>query len=296
MTKTSRSKYNGGKEPLGARRDGMKLASKIARDLSTLINDPRSKERDLKAFFDAYPGALPTPWLLNHGVHSEFIFPEYQIGARFKCDYMYLTKSSAEWYCVLVEIESPHAKLFRGRGKDVRTHSNLNIARDQIENGRVYLSKDKGAFLRGLAPILFPFSMAKNSLSFKYVLIIGRTAKNDPRKDAHLAALNASDDTHIMTYDSALSDFRYEHRRLPYYDRSLVVAYGDRFRFKRLVPDSWLGFWWYMTPANLELTPEQVQLAENAGIRAEDWRAGRKLAQRPRELSEIFPDLADSSK
>src|SRR5260370_28237873 len=230
-TKRSKSTFTNGKEQVDVARGSLAKTRKIARDLSARINDPLSNERDLKAFFDKYPGALPTQWLLNHGLHFDFIFPEYQIGPRFKCDYMYLTKSSGEWWCVLVEIERPQAKLFRVNGKDVKTGSELNLARDQINDWREYLSKNKGTFMRDLAPILFPFSMSKNPLNFRYVLLIGRTAdfRNDPRNAARLATLNADGDTQIMTYDSTLSDFRYEHLKRPYSDRNLLVAYGGPF-------------------------------------------------------------------
>jgi hypothetical protein len=295
MTKQLQSTVNGADRPVGGQ--SIATIAKLARNLSRAIDDPQTTERDLKAFFDTYPGALPTPWLLNHGVHSGFIFPEYQLGARFQCDYMYLTKSSGEWWCVLLEIESPHARLFRGSGKDIKVHSDLNNALDQVRDWREHLSKEKEAFLRGLAPVLFPHKMAGNPLSFKYALVIGRSAefKDDRRKAERLATLNANVDTRIMTYDSALSDFRFQHRRGQYAERSLVVAYGARFRFRSFVPDDWAPFWWHMTPANLYLTPAQVKLAENAGIRVKEWLAGREMGSRPSELSKLFPDTGPSS-
>jgi hypothetical protein len=298
MTKRPRSTSNGGTAHPAVARGGSTPARKIARNLSALIDDAQTNERDLKVFFDAYPGALPTPWLLNHGVHFDFIFPEYEIGTRFKCDYMFLTKSSGEWRCVLIEIESPHAKLFRTGGKDIKTRSALNVGLDQIRDWREYLLKNRDAFLRDLEPILLPFSMARNPLSFKYALVIGRTAeyKNDPRKAERLSTLNANADTWIMTYDSALSAFRQEHLRLSYSDRNLLVAHGGRFRFKRYVPSRWQSFWWYLRPAQLELTPEQLELAERAGMPVKHWLAGRELPSPPIELSEISPDLVPSSK
>jgi hypothetical protein len=112
-------------------------AEDITNELRQLIDKPAANEITLKQFFEAYPGAIPTtPWLQNHGVHFDFVFPQYPIGNRFKPDFLYLTKSSLEWWCVLVEIESPHAKLFQDRGKSPKKHSDLTAALDRIADWR----------------------------------------------------------------------------------------------------------------------------------------------------------------
>src|SRR5271155_4792748 len=86
-------------------RSGLTEPNQVIAELQSLIDRPGVNELSVKPFFDEYPATIPTmAWLQNHFVHFDFIFPQYPIGDRFQTDFLYLTKSSAEWWCVLVEI------------------------------------------------------------------------------------------------------------------------------------------------------------------------------------------------
>ena len=50
--------------------------------------------------------------MLNHQLHFGVILPQFEISASLKTDYVYLTKSSTSWWCVLVEFESPSGRFF----------------------------------------------------------------------------------------------------------------------------------------------------------------------------------------
>ena len=89
----------------------------IAAALSTLIDTPLCNEMSLKAFFETYPAVIPTVWRLNHGIHFRLILPQFQLSPSYACDFLYLTKSTATWWCVLIEIESPCARLFQEKAK-----------------------------------------------------------------------------------------------------------------------------------------------------------------------------------
>jgi hypothetical protein len=259
----------------------------VIEELRKLINHPAINEVSLKPFFEAYPAAIPTrAWQLNHYVHFDFVFPQYPIGDRFQSDFVYLTKSSAEWWCVLVEIESPKARLFQDNAKSIKKHSDLNSALDQIQDWRIYLEKHKADFLDGLAPILRPLKVARNPISFKYTLVIGRSMEfeNNPARAERYSSLNKSLDCRVWTYDAVASDLEYTYIESrtrnclprPLHDLNLLARSGTRFRFKHYVPSS-SQFFMYFSPNELELDPSQLSQAEEAGILTSDWLAGKKL-------------------
>ncbi len=67
----------------------------IAGELHRLLEVRGVTELDLKTFFEHYTCAIPTPWLLNHGVHFSFVFPQLPLSPGSITDFVYLTKSSA---------------------------------------------------------------------------------------------------------------------------------------------------------------------------------------------------------
>ena len=269
-------------------------ARDIRRELQRLIDHPQANELSLKPFFESYPSAIPTwPWRQNHGVHFSFMFPQYPLGTRFKSDFLYLTKSSVEWWCVLVEFEDPQSKLFQDGAKSVKMHSDFTAALDQIRDWQDFLEKNRDEFLRGLDPIRLPLKMrVKNPLHFKYTLVVGRRKEleDDAEKLQRFSALNKEKgDLRIITYDTLLSGLEQEQQRLDHHDLNLLTRSGSRFRFKHFVPET-AHFLDRITPAEIELNAEQIQSAQQVGILAKEWSEGKELTNLGREVRKPLPD------
>jgi len=253
----------------------LKSKKMIGNELQRLLGIPGITELDLKAFFEHYTCSLPTPWRLNHGVHFSFVFPQLPLSPGSTTDFVYLTKSSATWWCVLVEFERPDARLFQDSSKTVKTHSDLTAGLDQIRDWKDYLQTNAKAFLDQIDPVRVP--LERNPVQFKYVLVIGRRGqfeKSTPKRRRY-SGLETGDevsDVRVMTYDAVLSEFLNK----PKHDFDLLARSGMRFRFRRYFPRR-ASFWDYLTKEQLSLTASQLQEAENAGIRVKEWSTGQPL-------------------
>ncbi|MGY3478405.1 Shedu immune nuclease family protein [Bradyrhizobium ottawaense] len=207
----------------------------IAREFQRLLHKNGITELDLKPFFEHYTCAIPTPWLLNHGVHFNFMFPQLQLSPGSITDFVYLTKSSATWWCVLVEFERPDGQLFQDASKTIKTHSDLTRGLDQIRDWKDYLEANAKAFLDQIEPVRVP--LERNPVRFRHVLVIGRRAqfeKSAPklRRYSSLETGEEVANVRVMTYDAVLSEFQNKSKQ----DYDLLARDGVRFRFRRYFP------------------------------------------------------------
>jgi hypothetical protein len=88
----------------------------------------------IKPFLDANPSFIPTPWLLDHQLHFGIILPQFSLSPGLKTDYVYLTKSSTSWWCVLVEFESPASRFFTSC-TSIGVHSDLTRGLNAMATG-----------------------------------------------------------------------------------------------------------------------------------------------------------------
>ena len=88
-----------------------KLADEYCRILSAVDDgDKTVDENTMQDFLEMHTPFIPTPFMQNHGLHFNSFISKFPVGPWFT-DFAYLTKSTVEWYLVLMEIESPHKKL-----------------------------------------------------------------------------------------------------------------------------------------------------------------------------------------
>ncbi len=169
--------------------------------------DKNEKEEVYQKFLEKHTELIPTnTFLLNHGVHFSLIFSKMPIGSQFISDFFLISKSSAEWNYIFIELEKPSAKLFTksgGRSQD------LARGIKQIEDWNSYFltSANKEAFKN--QPIIhkitsFNPTLHENPCNFKYILVIGRRKElEDNNSFAQWRALNNNlKNSYIMTYDS----------------------------------------------------------------------------------------------
>lgn len=148
---------------------------KCSKDYLTLLEkvhkgDKTVKESTMQIFLERHTSIIPTPFLLNHGLHFDAFISKLPIGSRF-CDLAYLTKSSDEWWLVLLELENPHKKLFKGDVDHAEFTADYTQALQQIKDWRTYISDYKNNVVNAIKRMLRPLS--ENKVSFKYVLVMG---------------------------------------------------------------------------------------------------------------------------
>ena len=162
-------------------------------------------EQSYQDFLEKHPFLIPRQFVQHHGIHLKLVLSKVSFGSDWKCDFLYLSKSSRDWHCVLVEIEKPWSRYFKDGSNEL--HRDFTSANDQIMRWRSWFAQD-GNRLGFLTSLRFvqSDSWASNPTYFKYVLVHGRSAEHehDPGRRQRLSAYER-DDFKIVSYDSLLS-------------------------------------------------------------------------------------------
>lgn len=248
--------------------------------------DKTVNESTMQDFLERHAALIPTPFLLNHGLHFDAFISKLPIGSRF-CDLAYLTKSSDEWWVVLLELENPHKKLFKGDVDHAEFTADFTQALQQIKDWKTYISDYKNNVINTIQRLLQPLS--ENKVSFKYVLVMGsreETLVSKARRRA-LAEENRGG-IKILTYETILSDYMRESKLVPPADR-LILTLHDSNRFKiKYIPivnseqDDNISFntmiFSYLTPEDIKLTDKQIAILNAGGYDMDNWLKGKPLS------------------
>jgi hypothetical protein len=233
-----------------------------------VLNDEHSSEQTVQDFLESNPRLFHAPHELNHGIHLELLISKFKLDTSLTTDFMYLTKSSAEWWCVLVELEHPGKKLFTNSAIQ---SAPLTAAIAQVRTWRTFISQHALEVVRKLDPIRKPLS--QNRVRFKYVLVIGRTEefKADQAKVNAFAELQEAD-FRVLTYDS----FIHAYEQKPGTELDVLSQRGQKYGFKvRNRADTDVFSW--LSCNDLELTPNDVDELRGLGYEIDAWLSGKAL-------------------
>ena len=139
-------------------------------DFKSILNDINKTENDVQDFLEQNTEFIPKMFLLNHQLHFNVIVSKFKISDSYIVDFMYLTKSSDEWYCVLIEIEKQHKKIFTQNKDNIYHTQDFNNAFDQISSWRAYIDKNKDSVVKKLNLLKQP--LKNNRINFKYTLVL----------------------------------------------------------------------------------------------------------------------------
>ncbi|MCB1175919.1 MAG: DUF4263 domain-containing protein [Leptospiraceae bacterium] len=177
----------------------------LARDFSALL-DKQENEQVYQSFLEKHPFFIPREFVQNHGIHFNLALKKLSLAKDYVTDFFYLSKSSDDWNCVLVELEKPQSRFFKDGSNEF--HQDFVSALSQIRRWRAWFEENtnKEHFINNtLRTVRIPTPMAKNPCYIKYVLVHGRRAEY---QDNHIRAgqirAEERDDFKIMTYDSLL--------------------------------------------------------------------------------------------
>src|SRR3546814_7873563 len=131
------------------------------------------------------------------------VIAKFPIGER-STYYDYLSKSTVECQLVLVELEDSSKCMFKDSSKNDAFTVDFSDAVAQIDVWRYHVSQHLDQVREKLHPLMFPPHMARNKLSVRYVLVIGRSAEfgHDEARRLRLANYGAERNLRIMTYDT----------------------------------------------------------------------------------------------
>lgn len=140
---------------------------------------------------------------------------EFQIGTKFRSDFVILSACSGYWNCILIEVQSPRDKFFTQKGE---TSAQLREAQRQVQDWKMYIDINELAFRVQLADLAKGYpaycsrsdihKMASSELRdpktvvhYRYKILIGRRASLDEDQNRRRSTLN---DFEIVTFDRLL--------------------------------------------------------------------------------------------
>jgi len=168
-----------------------------------LIESDEGEQR-YQEFLETHTEFLPREFIQNHGLHLDVVIRKLGLGSDYTTDFFYLSKSSEDWHCVLVEIEKPRSRYFKDNSNDF--HQDFSSALQQINKWRAWLADQANAkyFTEAIVgPLRKP--LGENPCSFKYVLVHGRRGEIAGNKvKQSLVRGQEREDFKILSYDSLL--------------------------------------------------------------------------------------------
>jgi len=177
--------------------------SALLKEKFDALIDKRYSEQIYQEFMENNTALVPREFIQNHGVLFDLVFRKLSLAKDYITDFFYITKSSADWNCVLIEIEKPQSNYFKGASN--KFHPNFQAALEQINRWRAWFDNRSNldGFINGTLIGLVPEVLRHNPCQINYVLVHGRRAEfegNEIKKG--LIRGQERDDFHILSYDS----------------------------------------------------------------------------------------------
>jgi hypothetical protein len=235
-----------------------------SKDIIQMLDDSSLSEQKYQEFYEKYPGYFYAPFLLNHDVHMDWIISKLPIDTSLTTDFVYLTKSSAEWWICLVEFETPHKRLLN---KDNSISSDLSKGLAQIQSWKDFIVRSGQEVIRRIDPLMHPLN--GNKVSFKYILVIGRSKSLDTIKKRDAFSSLSNHDTRVLTFDSFRSGSLSNRR----FSKSMLTLSKDRFKFKYGIKDPSNLINWFK-PDAFDLSKDDIVQMRAEGLSVDQWLAG----------------------
>lgn len=156
---------------------------------------------------------LPTDiFRLNHGVHLSLVFSKLPISTSYESDFCFISKSSAEWNIVFIELEKPSSKFFNKNG--TMAHD-FNTGYSQIKNWQTHFSRLENQLAFKNIPVIKNImsvnpKMYENPCNFKYILVTGRRNELENSKYYYKRNEYCNETTYVLTYDSLYENLKYK--------------------------------------------------------------------------------------
>lgn len=178
-------------------------AAALRETFLALLNE-QGEEQKYQEFIEQNTTLVPREFIQNHGVHFDLVLRKLPLANDYTTDFFYLSKSSADWNCILIEIEKPQSKYFKDASN--KFHPDFQAALEQINSWRAWFDNTSNfdGFINGtIGPLRMPLGMGLNPCRVKYVLVHGRRAEFEGNaiRRSRISG-QERDDFHILSYDS----------------------------------------------------------------------------------------------
>jgi hypothetical protein len=246
--------------------------------------DKNYEEQVYQEFMEQNTSLIPREFVLNHGIHLDLVIRKLSLGADYKPDFFFITKSSIEWNIVLIEIEKPQSRFFKENS--TKLHKDFHDALDQIDTWRSWFSNQSNmsAFLNhGISQIRRSDQMRSNSCFIKYILVHGRRSEYESSEMRRsLIREKERDGLRILSFDSLCENLN---KKYPLY---LGIKKNTHLEVKST---QFLGesLFTYLDPTFLRVTDE---LKNDALANRDRWRHIRIVSQAQKyAMDEVLPKV-----
>lgn len=131
-------------------------------EFKKLISEEYPEERYQKAI-EKNTRLVSREFVQNHDVHFDVVLRKLSLARDYVTDFFFLAKSSADWNCVLIEIEKPSSKYFKNGS--LNFHDDFLAGLNQISRWRAWFENQDNfnSFVNGtLEDIRTPVSLKSN--------------------------------------------------------------------------------------------------------------------------------------
>lgn len=224
--------------------------------------DADHPEQTYQSFLEQNTSLIPREFVQNHGIHFDLAFRKLRLASDYAPDFFYMSKSSADWNLVLIELEKPSSLYFKPGTNDI--HPDFTAGLEQINRWRSWFesSANYSGFVDGtLGQVRTP--MGRNRCHLKYVLVHGRRQEfvdNDHRRAQ--IRIRETEDFKIVSFDSLIEALHTKH---PLYICARKNEFLDILSTKFVSEEVFS----YMDPSLIRITDE---LRKSIAEHRDSWR------------------------
>ena len=182
------------------------MQDKLFKQFENLCNQEESNEEIFQKFLEQNTCLIPRQFVQHHGINLQTVYVKVRMTKVYISDFMLITKSSADWTCIHIEIENPKKPIFKSNGE---FFAEYNSAKTQVKNWEAWFknSENKSSFEQDIKKTM-PLNMRENPINHKFVLIYGRDSEIDceQKKGLWLEEKNSDANFYVMTWDSLFKE------------------------------------------------------------------------------------------
>ena len=163
--------------------------------------DADKPEAVYQKFIESHTLLVPREFELNHGIWGAMVFRQLPLGASYKPDFAFITKSTVQWRCVFIEIERPGYRFF-GTSRANAFDAHFKQALQQIGRWRAWFERDALAKATQIFGPMLTFPQAMDPVDVRFVLVYGRAAElESDRQRRSWVRAEEREDLRIMSFD-----------------------------------------------------------------------------------------------
>ncbi|UXH76203.1 DUF4263 domain-containing protein [Roseateles amylovorans] len=235
------------------------------------------------------------PHLANHhhGVWFDWVLYKYPLPTGNVTDFAYLETTSAENTIVLIEIEDPSKRMWKGPPNKPAKSVEFNAAIEQVTRWRTDLKDPQklSALIADFKRMLGASGKAANPWKVVYGLVYGRSSENitDEQKAAY-SDLQDSLGIKLMTFDHLVTRHKNSAGRVKNVMSVSVPGPTFSYLYLNAPPRSEFG---YLTSGALKVGKEAREVIVSMGYDLDAWERGEPLSLNDKKpighISSIFP-------